>query len=288
MIAPNRPPLVTLFAIPKPFNERFGDIQRNAIRSWTELGTGFDVVLLGDEPGTAEAAADLGVQRLIDINRNEYGTPLMNDLFEQVEQQCAGSLFCYINADIVLMSDFAEALRQVVRRKRRFLMVGQRTDFDQEGPIDFSPGWEDRLRREVAQRGKLHRPTGIDYFVFHRGLWGVLPPMAIGRFVWDNWLIYRARQRQVTVIDATARVSAIHQNHDYSHVPGGLQQASNGAEARLNLALAGGNKHLYTIWDSTHVLTDQGLSKRPASSGSLGGGIWSYRRAAGRSLQGTL
>ena len=276
--------MITFFTIPKAFNDRFGTIQFNAIRSWVELGDQVRVVLMGDEDGTAEAARELGAAHLPRIERNEYGTPLLNNLFDLAERHESSRYFNYINADIILLSDFCEALREVTRRKNRFLMVGQRTDFDQHGPIDFSSGWETRLRDEAAAHGSLHRPTGIDYFVYRRGMWGnlpgALPPFAVGRFSWDNWMIYRARQLQLPVIDATQRVLCIHQNHDYSHAAGGLKGAQHGPEARLNLALAGGDRHLYTIWDSTHVLTADGIEQRPPGSGSLGGGIWSYRRSA--------
>jgi hypothetical protein len=279
--------VITFFSLPKPFNERFGDIQYNAIRSWVELGPSVRVVLLGDESGTAEVARELNLSHWPDITRNEYGTPLLDRLFELAEERDDNPYLNYVNCDIVLLGDFLVALRDAVRRKTRFLMVGQRTDFDQQGRLDFSPGWEDRLRAEARARGRLHRPTGIDYFVYRRGVWssgGGLPPFAVGRFTWDNWMIYRARQLQLPVIDATQRVLAIHQNHDYSHAAGGLKGARHGPEARRNLALAGGNKHLFTIWDATHVLTDRGVERRRASPGGLGGGIWSYRRSAAAAL----
>ena len=43
---------VTIFAIPKTFEGHIGIIQRNAIRSWAQLA-GIEILLLGDEPGTA-------------------------------------------------------------------------------------------------------------------------------------------------------------------------------------------------------------------------------------------
>lgn len=276
----HREPPVTFFTIVKPFREPIATLQRNAIKSWTLLGDDVRVLVLGDEPGAAEATRDLGAMHLPEVGRNEYGTPRMDLLFAQAAEAADTRVLCYINADILLLSCFRAALERVVREKRQFLMVGQRTDFDQHGPIAFDTAWEAPLRGEVAQRGRLHRPTGIDYFAFTRGVWGDLPPMAIGRFVWDNWLIYRARQRQVPVIDATGRVLAVHQNHDYGHVQGGVKRIANGPEARFNMQLAGGNKHMFTIWDSTHVLTEHGVEARKATAGSLGGGVWSYRRAA--------
>lgn len=272
--------MLTLFSIPKPFRDHIDVIQRNAIRSWTLLGDDVRVVLFGDDEGTAEAARESGIAHVPRVKRNEYGTPLLDDLFAQARGAADTTHLCYVNADIILMSDFAEAARRAIRAKKRLLMVGQRTDFDQRDPIDFDGDWEAPLRRAAAERGVLHRPTGIDYFLYHRDIWGRVPPFAIGRFSWDNWLIHRARQLQVPVIDSTACVTAVHQNHDYGHARGGAKGARSGPEAKENFRLAGGRELSLTIWDSTHVLTPAGLERRQFDA-ALGGGIWSYRRAVG-------
>jgi hypothetical protein len=126
------------------------------------------------------------------------------------------------------------------------------------------PGAEKRLQALAAREGAWHGVTGLDYFVFSRGLWGALPPLAIGRTAWDNWLIYRARARGAHVIDATPVVTAIHQNHDYRHHPDGAVGVWNGAEAKRNQELTGGPRHAFTLLDATHVLTGAGV--RPAMS----------------------
>ncbi len=272
--------MLTLFTIPKPFHDHIDVIQRNAIRSWTCLGKDVRVILFGDDDGTVETARELSVQIVPQVKRNEYGTPLLDNLFEQARDVADTTYLCYVNADIILMSDFAVAARRAIRAKKRVLMVGQRTDFDQRECIDFIGDWETPLRRAVAERGVLHRPTGIDYFLYHRDIWGRVPPFAIGRFSWDNWLIHRARQLQVPVIDATACVAAVHQNHDYNHARGGAKGARSGPEAKENFRLAGGRQLSLTIWDSTHILTPTGLERRQFDA-ALGGGIWSYRRAVG-------
>lgn len=270
--------MITFFSIPKPFAGHIGVIQRNAIGSWTRLGPQVKVVLMGDEPGTAQAAAELGVDHCPQIKRNSRGTPLLDSVFETIQRHTEAAYLNYINADIVLLDDFIGALQEVWRRKKRFLMIGHRTDIEQNEPIDFGPEWCERLRAAAVSTGKTQGAPYIDYFVYRRGIWGSVPPFAVGRFSWDNWLIYRARQQAIPVIDATQRVLALHQNHDYAHA-GGHKKARFGPEAQRNLALAGGPKNLFTIWDSTHILTAQGLQHRGSSRSNLGGGIWSYRRS---------
>src|SRR4030067_285811 len=48
--------MITLFSGPKPFAGPIGLIQDNAIGSWTRLGEGAEVLLLGEETGIREAA----------------------------------------------------------------------------------------------------------------------------------------------------------------------------------------------------------------------------------------
>ena len=55
--------------------------QRNAIQSWQQLGDWVEVVLVGDDPGTAETARNLHVRHMPNVERNAYGTPLVDSVF---------------------------------------------------------------------------------------------------------------------------------------------------------------------------------------------------------------
>jgi len=251
--------MLTLFSTPKAFRGHIGTIQRNAIKSWTMITPRPEIILFGDEEGAAQTSTELGVGHVPRVARNGYGTPLINDLFEKAQALARHHIICYANADIILMSDFMNGVRQVARCTRRFLIVGQRWDLDASAPLDFGPHWEQRLRSRVARGGVLHPSSGIDYFVFPRGLWGEIPPFAIGRTAWDNWLLYRARSRGASLVDATRAVMAVHQNHDYSRISGGEQSAWRGAEAKHNQQLAG--DLLLTTEDATHILTPHRLKR---------------------------
>lgn len=254
--------MLTIFTVPKPFAGHIGIIQRNAIQSWRSLRPACQVFLCGNEAGTAEAAATLGVDRIPDVEQNEFGTPLLSSVFASVEAQAAHDLLCYVNADIILLSDFAEAAGKVASSKRRFLMVGQRWDLDVTEPLEFDKrNWEQALRLRVERSGSLHPPSGSDYFVFRRGTLGPLPPFAVGRPGWDNWMIYRARERKSAVVDATEATHVIHQNHAYGHVKQSTGPAWEGPEGDRNLTLIGGNERIYTLVDATHRLTPGGIRR---------------------------
>ena len=83
--------MLTIFGIPKAFEGHFEVIQRNAIQSWTRLSPRCQILLFGDEKGTAEVAAELGVRHIPAVDRNEFGTPLLNSIFAQAEKDASGS-----------------------------------------------------------------------------------------------------------------------------------------------------------------------------------------------------
>jgi hypothetical protein len=247
-------PLLTIFSAPKPFTDpHIAAIQRNAIQSWTHLGPEVEVLLTGDEAGMTQVAAECKVRHLPDVARSEAGTPLVSSMFALARQASDSPLLACVNADILLLPDFLEAARCVLNQAERFLVIGQRWDLDVREPLDFSPGWDGRLRTEVRARGQLHLPAGSDYFIFPRTIFTEMPDFIIGRAGWDNWMIFHARQQGWPVVDGTPSVLAIHQDHDYGHLPGGKPHYDL-PESHQNAALAGGNANLYMVLDSDKQL----------------------------------
>jgi hypothetical protein len=252
--------MITLFAIPKPMEGEFERLQENAVGSWLRLGFGVEVLLFGGERGVDDFARRMGIEHIPEVARTAYGTPRVDDLFRRAESRAARPLLGYINADIILGSNFLKAVRVLAGVTKPFLAVGRRWDLDVAEEIDYSaPDWEERLRRRTAERGTLHAETGIDYFLYRPGLWGKIPPFAIGRTMWDNWLILDARRRRALVIDATDSIWAVHQNHGYNHHPQGAEGVWTGPEAKENERLAGGSFRLFSIIDATHRLTGKGI-----------------------------
>ncbi len=271
--------MLTIFAMPKAFRGQIEMIQRNAIQSWTMLRIRPEVILFGEDEGTAEVARELGLRHVAKVARNDSGTPLLNDLFAQAESNAAYNLLCYVNADILLLEDFAAAVERVAQQRRPLLMMGQRTNLDINERIDFSrPAWEQELRARARTQGQLSPPNAIDYFVFSKGLGSNLLPLAIGRRWWDNWLLWHARSHKATVIDASPVVLAIHQNHDYGHHPAGAKGVHEGTEALRNRAMVGEWYHLHTTEDATHRLTPEGLERRHRHPWLVVKRAWSHPR----------
>ncbi len=259
--------MITFFATPKPFKGHNAIIQRNAIHSWSLINPECEVILFGNDEGTAEMAAEYGLRHIQDVKCNEFGTPLVSDMFSQAQQSAKHDLLCYANSDIIFLSDFLPAVIRMSDIKRRFLMIGQMYDLDIVEHINFSPGWEGDIRKLLAKRGLLRHRYGMDYFVFRRGSYPEIPPFAIGRPRWDKWMVYHARTSGLDVIDATPVVTVIHQNHDYSHIPQGKGIKWEGPEAEINRSMVGHEVSDYTLNDANFTLTSNYL--RPSRCPTL-------------------
>src|SRR5687767_8931005 len=259
-------PLITLFSAPKPFTDpHIAVIQHNAIRSWTLLPD-VEVILLGEEPGLAKAARELGVRHISNVARNANSTPLISSMFQLARENSNSNLLCIINTDIILMPSFVEAAKQVVKLKDNFVLLSQRWDLDVIHPIEFTEGWETQLSEQVKANGQLHHPAGSDFFLFPRSSFREVPPFAIGRAGWDNWMIYKGRKENWPVIDGTPSLMIVHQNHDYSHLPGGKPHYEH-PDTNENIRLAGGTAAVrYTILDSTYRLVDGKLVRPKMTS----------------------
>ena len=253
--------MLTLFTIPKSFKGHIDVIQRNAIQSWMRLHPDIEIILFGTDAGAAEVAREFNLRHEPHVERNEFGTILLDSVFLKAQQLARYDTVCYVNCDILLLDDFCHALGTVTAAHKEFLMVGQRTDVDIRTPWPFDrPAWQTELRDFAARTGKRRPPNWIDYFAFSRGLYGSdLPPFAIGRTHWDDWLVWKVLTSGIPVVDATPVVLAVHQNHDYNHHPQGEAGVWRGIEAARNAQLAGGWYHLRTIAHASEILDARGL-----------------------------
>jgi len=271
--------LMTLFSAPKSFADpRIATIQNNALSSWSELPD-VEIFLMGEEEGISEAAVRVGARHLTGVRRNDRGTPLVSSMIHLARQNSSSEMMCIVNADMIIMRDLPEAALNVAACTRKYVLLSRRWDVSIDDPMDFSDGWEDRLRERVRQCGELHRPAGSDFFLFPRKCYAEVPDFAVGRAGWDNWMIYRARQEGWPVIDCTPSVMIVHQNHDYGHLPGGAPHYSM-PESNENIRLAGGDAAIrYTVLDATHCLNAGRLVRPPISCPRLMRGVELVLRA---------
>jgi hypothetical protein len=256
-------PLLTLFTAPKSFeNPHINIIQRNMLRNWQALGDEVAVAVIGNDPGVAKACADYGLLHLPGVKTNDKDTPLISSIFEMGREVNESPFLAYANADMLFLPDLLTSVRRLAEGADKFLAIGQRYDTDITEAIDFNGDWPEELRRVVAERGRLHGQTGSDYFIYPRACFQDIPDFAVGRAGWDNWMIYEARRQGWKLVDATPSITAIHQDHDYAHLPGGKKHFFQ-PESNVNVKLAGGRRSIFNATDSRYLLTAEGLKRKP-------------------------
>jgi hypothetical protein len=256
--------MLTIFTTAKAFRGHFNVIQRNALKSWTLLNPDVEIILFGDDEGSAEVARELGIRHEPKVGRNEFGTILVSSMFERAQAIGKHEVLCYANCDIVLLSDFAAALATMKQRGGKFLMVGRRWDTAITEPLAFErPGWDRELRQLALRKGRRRTADWIDYFAFSLGTYGDIPDFAVGRTCWDNWLVWNAIASGHPVVDASRVVVAMHQNHDYSHHRQGTRGVWFGEEAARNCQLTGGPSHFHIISHAPYRLTENGIEPNP-------------------------
>jgi hypothetical protein len=263
--------MLTIFSLPKPFKGHIGIIQRNAIQSWLHLQPKPEIILLGNDEGTAEVAAEFGLKHIPEIEKNEFGTPLVNSIFQAAQKNSSTRFLCYINADIILLSDFSTAFESAKKQfpEGMFLLTGMRWNVNLNDPIDFDkPGQENALKKYVRSAGEISH-VGLDYFIFPEGSYQNVKPFAIGRCFLDAWFVYKGKIDGLIIIDCSLAVMALHQNHN--SIVGASPKKKvyalykENIEIRRNHELCGMYPRSFSFLDAEFLLTDRGFIRRSFS-----------------------
>jgi hypothetical protein len=278
--------LLTLCAVPKAFTGETATIQHNALRSWAALEPRPRIVLAGDEDGVEAAAREWGARHEREIEHSEFGTPLLHSILATAGARADGGVTCFVNADVMLFGDFAKALAIVAGRFDRFLMVGRGWRLD-------SPASTSDLAavREAAREAADLRPTAsVEYFAYSPpGLFGAVPPFAIGRYGgYDLWLLWRARDLGTPVVNASRDVVAVHQEHGYDHIDGGVETQQAGPEAVRNRELLGWWTHVDSLRDARYLLDGGRLRRNVLSVGAAHHRAWMLKRRMRRAKPGEV
>ncbi|MCX6731051.1 MAG: hypothetical protein NTZ55_04330 [Candidatus Roizmanbacteria bacterium] len=250
-----------IFTVPKPFIGKFRIIQENAIDSWLSIKPKPKIILIGDEVGISQVAKSKHLIQIKKIKKNINGTPLLNNIFSQVQKNSKDKVFMYINTDIILLKSPNSCIKILINQFDRFLAVGKRYEMDLEEKIDV----EDV--QKIANNTNLKQKSNswMDYFIFTHDVFDSIPPFALGKTFWDKWLVWYALQKKIPTIDITSELDVIHQTHSYSmNRRTNMHSVWAGDEALNNLRLAGGWSHGATIGDTNFTLIGETLyTKKP-------------------------
>ena len=192
--------MITFFSIPRGGDEHV-EILKKAVKSWRKAAPKSQVVLFGDDPGVPETARLLRTDYVGDVSRNEHGTPLIDGVWKNAEELASNDWLMEISGDVLLEETSLRDVIAAVGDYARPFVIGQRWDSNPN-----------------ATGLTLHAPCGVDYFLFRRGTLGAIPPFAVGRSIYDNWLVWASLYRwRMQVVDATNVIKAVHHYHSFSN-----------------------------------------------------------------------
>jgi hypothetical protein len=224
--------MFTILTSAKPFIHNYDLLQCRALSNWRKGEPTAEIVLFGESEGAEKICDELNIRQVSDVEASQTGVPYFDSVARWAEKNAQYDVQVYANADILFPPDFGKYLEKVPAGP--FLMVGQRIDLMEHTAFD-PDDFYDQLRH-VLQVGQaeIHRPSGMDFFVFRRGMFQDLKPLIVGRGGYDSALVAYCLRKGIPVIDASFAFPVVHQWHDYGHLQGGKRQAHAGEEAQLN------------------------------------------------------
>ena len=209
--------LLTIFTTLKNVKDRVG-IHTNTIRNWALFLPHIQPVLLTTYiDSLSKTARHSGWIVLTWSDGKEIGLPKLKSLYFTVMNHTNHSSIFYgfCNADILFDEGLLETLKVVAIELEHLttpMLIGQRTNVKLSmltNPDDFYQ-WFNITTAE----GSLFRQDAEDYFFIgnaHDFIWDKLKDVAVGLPGYDNYLVVMAIRHNISVIDATNTIKAVHQ-----------------------------------------------------------------------------
>ena len=230
-------PLVTVFTTMHPAKDPLKILaQRNTLQAYANLKPFVHSLVFTRDPYWQNEAKKLGIQVEDTFEVNPYGTPLLRNMYVKAFASSQAYFAAYANADILIGEDFvqsvcavANAIRKGVVKKRVFV-VGQRLNYKLGTNDVISSDKEDHERKLSSwnRNSELFQANAEDYFIVSRQtfVWAKMPEYVIGRPSYDNCLVNQAViDSQITTIDSTGTISALHQTGDDGNKAGHVYRA---------------------------------------------------------------
>ncbi|KAK2148468.1 hypothetical protein LSH36_496g01027 [Paralvinella palmiformis] len=210
--------LLTMFTTMKDIALR-EQIHANTLLNWAALSPWLVPILFASNSLTEErwsnAASGLGWTTV----RTNYAigeVPILKRMFKSVEERGYDTPFIgYANADVLFDDELIKTLLGVLESyddvgERMILLTGRRKNINAHLLKDAACL---SCLRNFAFKARLYQPDAEDYFIFSRAgfPWDNVPEFVVGAPGYDNWLVAKALQWDVAVIDGSRTINAIHQ-----------------------------------------------------------------------------
>jgi hypothetical protein len=207
---------VVFVTVPRSFKHPYLNSQINMLNAIRNFNPESKVVLYSDDEGVYEFAESnycIAPKRVDKIGK----LPLVNSALKYTADLFPDSCICFINSDILVMANLMPLISYVNNTKFKELFV--LTAYRKEANISsfLTDGDLDALRTDSSlKKGRHH---AMDIFILPASLIENLnmPAYRVGRIGWDSWIAGKTRKLGLALIDISAVVRIVHQDHPQNH-----------------------------------------------------------------------
>lgn len=201
--------------------EQFLYREKNSLLSWIKLDCVNEIVVYTSLEASQILEHPKVVVRTHPKELRPLDPPSIRDLFLDAIDKTEDQYLCYVNSDIIFLSDFCDTFNALKETHTKpFQMVGKRRDWINHSDLNISH-LSDQEIKNVVGFIPLRNTEHCDYFVFDREIYtnlnnkGYFPDFLIARGSFDRCMLWLPRQLGYDSIDCSEKIYAIHhQEHE--------------------------------------------------------------------------
>jgi len=200
--------MITLYSTFKRFTHpRFAKVQTDALLSWQKLDPKPEIIIIGNDPGTAQACRQNGFIHIPEVECSETGTPVCIDFIRQAEKRASNDIMLLCSGDIFITQDTIEAAKAISKQMDEFCVVPRKKFVDIENGVP--------VRDVICGTGTPWATwQGGDYYLHSKGIFEGMPNFLVGRHYVERWM-YRWLCNKNALIDGTLAITCLHQKHPH-------------------------------------------------------------------------
>ncbi|KAK2154772.1 hypothetical protein LSH36_258g05079 [Paralvinella palmiformis] len=211
--------LLTLFTTMKNTDSR-STIHGNTLLNWASLIPDITPVLFVENNTNMQwiGQAERSGWHIRNVSMWNQGIPILKYMFLDVLKDYSSPFYGYANADILFDRTLIANLKAFTSYENyssKLFIIGKRWNLN-VSDSDFQLIDASNLTKlsELGRKnGSQFTTNAQDYFIATRSgfPWHQIPDFVVGRAGYDNWLVVKAQDWNLTVVDSSYTIMAIHQ-----------------------------------------------------------------------------
>lgn len=199
--------MITIYSTFRTFEiKEYNKIQRDALESWLKLDPRPEILILGNDPGTARVCKEYGVTHIDSVPVTRCGTPYLNAMIEMAEAYAANDIMLLLAGDVMIAQDTIDVARKMKKLTDKFCVCARKKH------VEWNKG-----KKKFSFKKWATWQAG-DYYMHTKGLFDGMPAFLIGRHLCEKYM-YRMACQANALVDATDRITVLHQSHPHFFRP---------------------------------------------------------------------